>query len=160
MSVTDVAERPAAAMPRSGAVRLPVGAVKLEEQCRRRWFVRAPEGTSKEDPQYPIFWATEARFFTRHDIVTLLACDESWEMELCVEAVRSDGVEMSVRKNYSRKGITPTMTEVAPGFHTEFRANERWCVVRRKDQVAVVKGHALESGAVTQWRREQPRPII
>ena len=141
--------------------RIDPGLLKLEEQCRRRWFLRAPEGTDKEDPLYEDFWAPIAARLTRHDIITLLANDESWELELCVEASKATGAKVSLRKHYSREGIAQHMTPLGNGeYHTEYRANERWCVIRRKDQGIVVRGHALEELAIAEWRRQQPRPVL
>jgi hypothetical protein len=141
--------------------RVDANELKLGEHCRRTWFIRAPEGATKEDPLYELFWEPVARRFTRHDIVALLANDESWEMELCVEAVKSNGAKMSVRKVYGRDPIAHNMTSLGDGeYHTEFRANERWCVIRRKDQFPVVKGHPIEELAIAEWRRTQPRPVV
>jgi hypothetical protein len=158
--MTAVAAKKVEVTPPAKALRLPHGSLKLVEHCRRMWFVQAPEGTTKEDPLYPGFWVNESKKFTRHDIIFLIAPDEAWEMELTVEAVRVDGIEVGVRKVYSRKGIMPTMTEVAPGFHTEYRAGSGWCVIRRKDNHPIVKGAALESIAIAEWQRQQPRPVV
>jgi hypothetical protein len=140
--------------------RMPQALIKDEGASRRRFFHKAPPGTSKEDPLYPGWWGNVCRQLLRHDVVTLLSDDESWEAEYCVEAVRMDGAEVSVRKVYARKGIVAAQTPVADGFHTEWRPGEAWCVVRQKDGLPVVRGHALEASAVAQWRREQPRPLV
>ena len=134
--------------------------MKLEEQHRRRWFLQAPLGTTQDDVRYGEFFANLARQFARHDLITVLAPDESWELELCVEAVRHGEVECTVRKVYSRKGIGSTHTPVAPGYHAEYRAGSGWCVIRQSDGFAVERGHGLESIAIAAWQRAQPRPVL
>jgi hypothetical protein len=159
MTLSATAEKPAAPVeikrPRADR-----HSMKLEEQHRRRWFLQAPLGTTQEDVRYPEFFADLARQFARHDVVTVLAPDESWEMELCVEAVRAAEVECTVRKLYSRKGVGSTHTPVAPGFHAEYRAGMGWCVIRQSDNFAVERGHGLESIAIAAWQRAQPRPVL
>lgn len=140
--------------------RLQKASCKLSEQGRRFWFIKAPPGTTQEDPRYPDFWADAAKVFCRHDIIFLIPDDESWEMEMRVEAVRADGVEISVSKVYARKGIVQAMTMVGPDHHSEYRPGMGWCVVRVSDKFPVVKGHALEQTAIAQWQREQPRPAV
>ena len=147
--------------PLSRNCRLAANAGGLIEQFRRWWFFRAPEGADKEAPLYPEFWAAVGRRLARHDMITLLAPDESWEMECCVEKTLGDaGAVVTVRKVHSRHGIVPTMTEVAPGIHSEWKPELGWCIVRQKDQVILERGHGLEATAIAQWRAKQPRPVV
>lgn len=142
-------------------VRLPKGTLFEEGQYRRRWMVKAPANATQDDVRHQDFLGPVATKLTRHDIITILADDETWEMECCVERVMQDAVQISVRKLYSRE------TQVHPGrvvdglgnFYSEWRAGEGWCIVRRKDSHAIIKGHALEATAVAQWQREQPRQV-
>ena len=143
--------------PGSGAVRLPNVPPKLEEQHRRRWFMKAPPEATREDPMHPSFWVNVKRHFTRHDIVTLLADDESWELEICIEAVRHSGADVSIRKNYGRTAINLAGTAIGDKHRTEYRSGDGWCVCRVSDGVPIIRGHTLEVSAINQFHREQPK---
>lgn len=158
MAATAVAEKiEPAPSPGSGAVRLPNSIPKDVSHCRRHWWLKAPAGATREDPLHPEFWSRVCRFLTRHDIITLIADDEAWELELCVETVRQSGADVSVRKHYSRTGFNLAGTPVGDDHRTEYRSNDGWCVVRIKDGGAVVRGHTQEASAINQFHREQPR---
>jgi hypothetical protein len=130
-----------AAVPPVGRVRLPAGILKLEQHGRQSYFFKASPGIVQEDLRYAETWANLSKLLRRHDLVNVLADDESWELELCVERPHDGGVDMTVRKLYQRTGITAATVPVADGFHCEWRPGEWWCVVRQRDGVAVEKGH-------------------
>lgn len=141
---------------------LPVGIIREEGQFRRRLFIKAPPGVTAEDIRYESFWKNVCKRFVRHDVVTVLADDESWEAELAVEAVRHDGLEVSMRKLYGRKPISSTsMTALGDdgAFHTAWRPGLSWCVIRRQDDFAVERGHSSEGAAILAWQRAQPRKV-
>lgn len=158
MATTAVAkDKPAA--PGSGTIRLPPMPPVEVAQRRRDWWWKAPPGATREDPLHPGFWANVCRWLTRHDIIALVADDESWELELCVEAVRQSGADVSVRKHYSRTALNVAGTPVGDDHRTEYRANEGWCVVRVSDGHPIIRGHTLEVSAVNQFHREQPKAV-
>ena len=143
--------------PGSGAIRLANQTPRQEEQYRRRWFIKAPFGATREDPLHPSFWTNVSRHFTRHDVVSLLADDESWELEICIEAVRQSGCDVSVRKNYGRTAINMAGTPIGDSYRTEYRSGDGWCVCRVSDGFPVIRGHTLEVSAINQFHREQPK---
>jgi hypothetical protein len=133
--------------------------LKLEEHCRRRWWHKALPGVTHEDPLYEGYWVGISTGMTRHDVIYVLADMEDWELELRVERVTLAGAVVSVSKKITRHPIIATSTQVAPGFHSEYRGGDAWCIVREKDGHPVIKGHTLEGGAIAQWYREQPRAV-
>jgi hypothetical protein len=143
--------------PGSGAIRLPVRVLQEMVQHRRWWWAKAPIGATREDAIHPSFWVNVAKQLTRHDIVTLLAFDESWELEVCVETVRQSGVDVSVRKNYARTPLNMAGTPIGEDYRTEYRATDGWCVVRTKDGAVIIRGCSLEVSAINQFHREQPK---
>jgi hypothetical protein len=157
---TDLAEKPIVAEapgPGSGTIRLSPKALKLQEFGRRAYFVKAPPAATQEDPLHPAFWAPVAKDLTRHDIIRLLADDESWEMELIVERVRQSGADVTVWKVGKRTPLSRAGAPIGDDHRTEYRANEGWCVVRVKDGHPIVQGHTIEASAVAQFHREQPK---
>jgi hypothetical protein len=153
-----LAEKSAAShSPGSGAIRLPLHIPKEVSQYRRHWWFQAPAEATREDPLHPSFWANVCKHFRRHDLITLLANDEGWELELCVEAVRQSGADVSVRKNYSRSGMDRAGTPVGSEHRTEYRGTDGWCIVRVKDGHPIIRGHTLEVSAINQFHREQPK---
>jgi hypothetical protein len=96
----------------------------------------------------------------RHDIVTVLACDESWELECRIEAVRLDGCDISISKNIPRTAVKLAETPLGTDHHTQWRPGEGWCVIRRSDGFPIIRGHGLEGAAIAQFHREQPRPVV
>ena len=143
--------------PGSGAVRLPAKQPMEESQRRRRLEFDAPQDATREDAMHPSFWANVAKWLRRHDILTLLAYDQSWELELVVETVRQSGVDVRVRKNYPRTPLNLAGTPVGENHRTEYRAGDQWCVIRKTDGHPEIRGYALESSAVNAFHREQPK---
>lgn len=144
-------------------LRIRVADLKDEGHARRRFFVRAPERTTNESPLYPGFFANVTKMLSRHDLITIMADDESWEMEVVVEAVILGGAEVSVRKVYSRKAIRQAMTTLSDTDHTEWRSGRGWCVIRRmpgRPEQAIIEGHGTEVGAKLEWTRSQPAPVL
>lgn len=129
------------------------------QQYRRTFWMKAPPEATREDLGYLEFWGGVRKYLTRHDIVHVLADDESWEVECCIEAVRADGCEITVRKAYSRKPISAASTPLGDHHRSEWRAGLGWCVVRIADGVPVIKGHQSEVAATMEWQRTQPRKV-
>jgi hypothetical protein len=156
---TDLAEKtkPEAEAPGSGAIRLPAKPLTLEEFGRRRFFGKAPQGATQEDPLHPEFWIGVCSQLRRHDIFRLLAHDESWEMEIIIETVRQKGADVSVSKVMKRTPLNMVGTPVGDDHRTEYRAGEGWCVVRVKDGHPVVRGYSIEASAVNAFHRELPK---
>lgn len=130
-----------------------------EGQWRRRLVVIAPEGLEKDDLRYPETWAHIGPRVSRHDVVTVIASDESWELECRVEAVKATGVEVSVSKNINRVGVTQAETQLGPNHHTQWRPGKGWCVVRRKDGHVIIQGHPIEASASAEFFRTQPKAV-
>lgn len=134
-------------------------AIAEEAQVRRRWFVKAPAGTTQDDVRTEVFWKRAAASLGRHDLVTVLADDESWQMEVVVEKSRADvGVEISVLKVQSRTPVTSNMTMLGDGTHyVQFVPNQGYCVIRVSDGAIISGGHTSEGAATLTWLREAPR---
>ena len=130
-----------------------------EAQFRRRLVVRAPEGLEKDDLRYEECWALICPKVSRHDIVVVIASDESWELECRVEAVKATGVEVSIAKNISRVGVVQAETQLGPDHHTQWRPGQGWCVVRRSDGHVIVQGHTIEAAASAEFFRNQPKIV-
>lgn len=163
MATTNLAEKPAPIpeVPAStGGIRLPNGIPKLEAHYRRRWFVTAPPGATREDALRPEFWATICKHLGRHDIVFLLAADESWELECRVERVTLTGAEITISKNVARTPIKITETWIGDDHYTQHRPNDGWCVIRAKDGFPILKGFTLEVSAINAFHKSQPRKAV
>lgn len=130
-----------------------------EAQWRRRLVVIAPEGLEKDDLRYPESWSLIGPRVSRHDIVTVVAADESWELECRVEAVKATGVEISIAKNLSRVGVTQAETQLGPDHYTQWRPGKGWCVVRNSDGHAIIQGHPIEASASAEFFRNQPKVV-
>lgn len=139
------------------AVQLPNVDLKTEDFYRNRWRIPAPAGATKDDARSPAFWGPIAHRLRRDDIVFLFAEDGSWELECWVEHVQQKSVIISVQKNYSRTPLQDTGTRLGDEYHTERRGIDGWCVVRDCDGVVIVRGHALEAGAMHQFYAQMPK---
>lgn len=134
--------------------------LKEAQHHRRHLWARVPEGVDKDDVRHPAFWRHITRDVSRHDVVTVLAWDETWELELCVERVVAGGVEMSVRKHYAREPVAASRSEVIEGFYSAHRADlGGWGVFRSSDDQPMVVGHLHETSARAQFFREQPKRV-
>jgi hypothetical protein len=160
MTAPAVATKPALEEMKIGRPRIPGGQIVEEGQHRRRFWLKLPPGMTDEDVRYPETWVHFTRYVVRHDLVTLLAADESWELEVCVERVLTTGVEVSVRKKISRKGIEAVTLPVAEGYRCEWSPRNDWHVIREADGHVVTRNHGLASSAIAQWRAEQPRSSL
>ena len=147
--------------PLDRSLRAANNSLTLEEHKRNRHWHRAASGVTQDTIRDQSYWALLARNLHRHDIVTVLADDESWEIELTVEKVLQDAAVVSVRKVYSRTPINDAgrVVDGIGNFFSEWRPNQGWCVVRAADGVAVIKGCALEATAIAEWQRAQPRKV-
>lgn len=127
----------------------------------RRFFgpVRAPAGATQDDCRSPYFLARCAQRLVRHDIIFVLADDESWELELCVEKALPTEVHVSARKAYSRQSIAGASLAVddAGEYRAEFRAGQAWCIVRTSDGHAIIEGRANAGSAIAEFRSREPR---
>ncbi|OYX39024.1 MULTISPECIES: hypothetical protein [unclassified Sphingomonas] len=130
-----------------------------EGHQRQRFWHKAKAGIEKEDLLYPQYWSKASRLVGRHDIITVIADDESWEVECCVERAFDGGATVVIRKVYARTSIAGAGRQVddVGDFYSEFRPNDSWCVIRRKDGHPIVKGFANEAAAVAAWRAGLPR---
>ena len=138
----------------------PHGNIMPMEHMRRHFMLKAPAGMTQEDARYLEAWKHVAKQFQRHDIVYLLADDESWELEICIEAVRVNGCEISIRKVFSRKPVKSVATILTDDYRAEWRAGLGFCVIRIHDDVAIVKGHHSEAAAILEWQRSQPKKAV
>lgn len=166
MAVANVAqsteEKIAAAAPASGGTggkppRLPGKEPEQESFRRKRLWVGAPEGTMREDVLHPEFWREVKRWLTRHDVVTVMAFDESWELECRVEKVLQDGADVSISKSYARTPIQQSQNWLGTEHYTEWRGAMAWCVVRANDGFPILTGHTLEGGAIAEFYRTRPK---
>lgn len=131
--------------------------VDLFEHSRQVWTCKAPPGATTEDLLYEEFWQRAARRLNRHDIVFVIADDESWEAELRVEKSGPLGVEVSVVKKMKRTSFTSNRTILGDGEYVTTYQDGAWCVLRTKDKHPIIQGHATESAAIGHWLREVPR---
>lgn len=136
--------------------------LKQEAHVRQRHWHRAAPGVTQDDIRHPDYWGRLVRQLHRHDIITVLADDETWELEIVVERVLDDGARVSVRKAYKRETVAEaSMIVDANGeFYAEWVPGKSWCIVRKKDGLAVVQGHSERTNAVAEWRRTQPKKVI
>lgn len=141
-----------------GRPRIPAGALVDEGQFRRRFFRVLPPGMTDEDVRYPETWSHLVRQVVRHDLITLLAADESWELECCVERVLATGVEVSIRKKTSRTPIVAATVPAGDGFHADYSFRDGWHIVRQKDGHILTRNHGSAALAIAQFQREQPKP--
>lgn len=139
--------------------RAPKGTLQQAEQVRQHLAIVCPPGVSQDDVRAVDFWFNVAPHLRRMAIVTLWSFDRSWEMEVCIERVRSDGCEITVRKVYGHTSEDDA-TEAADDdgkFRVQYRGTEQWCVVRAADGVVVQKNHPQKGGALAAFRASQPR---
>jgi hypothetical protein len=157
--MTAVATKPALEEMKIGRPRIPGGMLVQEGQHRRRFWLKLPPGMTDEDVRYPEVWVHLARQVVRHDLLTLLAADESWELEVCVEKVLATGVEISARKKIGRTPIVAATVPAGDGYHADYSFREGWHIVRQKDGVILTRNHGSAALAIAQFQREQPRSV-
>ena len=92
-------------LPLDRRLRAAKGALILAEHKRREWWHDAGPNVTQDHIRHPDYWAMLAPQLIRHDLITVLSVDQSWEALLCVERVRQDGADVSVRKIASRTTI-------------------------------------------------------
>ena len=129
-------------------------------ETKRQWhWHRVGPGVTQDDIRDLRYFGLVSRQLRRHDLITIIADDESWEVEVVVERVLADSAEIRVRKVYPRTSINHAGRAVDDRgeYASEWRAGMSWCVIRRSDDCAVVKGHADETTAIAEWRAKQPR---
>ena len=154
----EVAESPKQSPPpRSDLVRLRAGALKEAVHCRNKHYVKAPPGATRDDVRHPSFWGAEAKKLRRHDEITLLADDETWQLELIVESVAMASAEVTVVKNIARVGIDRSRTWLGDAHYVEWRPGDGWCVFRASDDFPISRGHTLKVSAINQFHRDQPK---
>jgi hypothetical protein len=154
--------KPAASVASStlpAKLRPALSALKLAEHVRREWDVKVPPEATQDDVRSPYFFSNIAPKLTRHDLITVRADDETWQLELVVERVLADEVYCTVLKAIKREGMGEGSTQLAPDFRTKRVGGKGWCVERISDGCLVIQGHALEANAIAQFRREQPRKV-
>jgi hypothetical protein len=141
------------------AMRLPMQGLQLIEQCRREHWAKAPHGANRDDVRHPEFLVNVAKGLRRHDVVHLLADDESWQIEMIVEAVTLTGVECTVVKNIARRPLDTAQKWLDAGHYVEYRPSHSWCVVRAKDNFPIVSGQGSPEGAKHIFFARQPKPV-
>lgn len=154
--------RPKAAPADAGLpkiARLPIQGLKLVEQCRREHWAKAPAGANRDDVRHPEFLANVSKNLRRHDVIHLLADDESWQLELIVETVRLNAVDVTVVKNISRQGLDTAQTWIDADHFIEYRPSHGWCAVRAKDSFPVVSGQGSPEGARHVFFARQPKKV-
>lgn len=155
-----VAERTDKVEPLDPRLRAAKNSLQLEGHWRNHHQHKVGPGVTQDTVRHPDYWASVATKLHRHDIIYILANDETWELEACVERVLHGGAHISIRKLYKRQGIADGGTILGNGeFYSEWRPAGGWCVARRSDDVAVVQGFALEELAIADWQKRQPRKV-
>lgn len=135
-------------------------ALRGEEFFRKRFVLRANPGDTAETLGYSEWWAAVAPSLSRHDVVFVLADDESWEAECRVEAPFQSGADVTVSKLIKRTGITNALEILGDGaFVLEHVGGSGWCVRRVADGHLVVKGHGTQDVARREWQRTQPKAV-
>lgn len=151
----------ASVSPLDRTLRAGKNSLKPHGHTRQYWWHRAGTDVTQDNVRHTEYWSTIAKQLARHDIITVLAEDETWELELCVERVlpHEAGAIVSVRKAYKREGIVHAgrVVDGLGDFYSEWRPGLGWCVIRRKDGHPVVQGHTMEVTAVAEWQRAQPK---
>lgn len=159
LATLDAPEAEANTPDRKPTTRRPtLGRVDRLEERRTLWSTKAPQGATPEDLLYDEFWRLVVQRINRHDIVLVIADDESWECECRVESVSPSGAHVSISKLLKRDGSsTQRRTVLGDGLFTTRYQNGAWAVCRTKDNVAVISGEGSESAAILRWLRENPR---
>ena len=162
--MTDIAITPAPAdrvLPLNRDLRAARNSLFPEGHKRNRHWHDAGPGVTQDTIRDRAYWSMVATKLQRHDTITVLADDESWEAELVIERVVQDAAEVSVRKVMGRQSIMQAgrVVDGIGEFVSEWRAGLGWCIIRRKDGVPVVQGHANEAVAIAEWQRMQPRKV-
>ena len=145
--------------PLSLAKRAQPTSLSLVETKRQWHWHRAGAGVNQDDIRDVRYFGLLASRLRRHDLITILAEDESWEVECVVERVMREAAEIRVRKVYPRTSINHAGRAVDDlgEYASEWRAGMSWCIIRRSDDCAVVRGHSDETTAIAEWRAKQPR---
>ena len=156
----ELAERPTTEgiMP-SKAPRLPMRSLELAEQVRREFWTNAPPGASHDDIRHPEFFVNVSKDLRRHDVIHVLANDETWQVEMIVEAVKQTSVDVSVVKKISRVGLDVSQTWLDSDHFVEYRPGKGWCAIRAKDGCALVEGQGSPEGAKHIFFAKQPKPV-
>jgi hypothetical protein len=163
MPATDIAEKAAEAdapVPFKAEV-AKRNSLMPEGHGRQRMTHKVAPGVTQDDVRHPDYWRNIAPLLSRHDLITIYADDESWEIEACVERVLQGGAHISVRKVYKRETLVHAgrIVDGLGDFYSEWRVGLGWCIVRRRDGHPVVQGHTLEANAIADWQRQQPRKV-
>ncbi|MCH2240053.1 MAG: hypothetical protein MK060_19445 [Blastomonas sp.] len=142
--------------------KLRASVIELAEQRRRTWWHRAKVGATQDTVRYPEYWANVARQLNRHDLITILAEDETWEMEACVERVTINGAELSVRKVFKRDPLADgaSVVDDIGEFIAERVAGKGWCIRRVKDGHLILEGHEMKASVVAEFHRTRPRKVV
>lgn len=127
---------------------------------REHFLLRAPVGATPEDLKVPAYWAKVGQFLSRHDVVFVLADDETWEAEVRVEgSSQLGGCNVTVVRVIDRKGINGETQELDDLHYVQHVGGAGFCVFRRADKVAIIQGHMSAEAARAQFMREQPKTV-
>jgi hypothetical protein len=164
---TAIAEKTEASIPttaeRMKGLRPKVSQLKETGFYRRHFWINAVDGVTQDDVRDPTYFHGIGPKLTRHDIITVMADDESWEMTVIIEAVNQATVDITVAKVQARKAIRQAVTTLDDTHHSEWRSGLGWCVVRRlpgKEPQVIISGHGTQTGVQQEWARSQPRPVL
>lgn len=158
MAKTDTTETPAA--PKIA----PAQQVNLRQwqyggSCpRRMWDLKANPGDTAEAPLSRDWWKQIGQRVSRHDVVHVFADDESWELELRVEASGPGFAEVTAVKLIKRQGVSQAQEILGDGTHVlTFVGGNGFCVKRIADGCLVVQGEHSASAARIRWLAGQPK---
>lgn len=132
----------------------------IEHYARSSFLVTAAPGATVEDLKRPMYWRTAAPYLSRHDVVHVLAVDESWEAECRVERSHpQSGTVVTVVRVIDRVGVNGARQEVDDAHYLQFVGGKGFCVFRKHDDYAIIIGHATEQAARHQFLTEHTRIV-
>lgn len=116
---------------------------KLSSYAINAWVVIAPHGTTKDDVLKYEFWAHVFGKLQRHDMITIISDDESFEMDVRVTSVGAfgPGAEVRVIRMWSRGDKTITSdTPSVNEFELSFTPSTQWRIVNKESKTVLKSG--------------------
>lgn len=132
----------------------------LAEHAFLSFFIKAHPDASVEDLKRFSYWKNAAASLSRHDRITVLADNESWEAECRVESVTTGmGAEVRVVRVDERTPINSAVQPIDDGHYLQYQRGRGYCVIRRSDGYPIITGHASDQAARHQFLTEQTRSV-
>jgi hypothetical protein len=134
------------------SVTLPVNGLHEESYSIKRWHVQIPNEHKAEDIVKPSYWAHISRRLHRGDIITGTKEDNSTFYELLViEPLKTSTVVRLLREVNLEEELHEAETitkETIKQFEAKWISpNNKWGVVRKKDNVTIIENLATKDDA-------------